>query len=128
MVRVYEKDGTMNAVPTPTNQISDSKVSQGRSIKVIASEDGIEKGKVYKAGEFVGVAFNSAADGEETILNIEPCEYEAVEQLKAGDTFTANSKIYLDSNNEITATATGNKYVGVTTAVGGSYIHFILNY
>jgi Uncharacterized conserved protein len=114
-------------IPTTLETIAGCKISDGKSVRVVANED-IEEGKFYLINGFFGMAVQSVAAGEEVILSIEQAEYET-EQINTEEAFAAGTAIYYDAAlKQLTETEGTNRKVGRVTAAKDSnnVIWFIL--
>lgn len=114
-------------VPTTLETIAGCKISDGKSVKVTAS-DAVEEGKFYLIGSFFGMAVQSAGAGEDVTLSIEQAEYET-DQIKTEEVFAVGTTIYYDATlNVLTETEGTNRKVGRVTAAKDSnnVIWFIL--
>lgn len=97
------------AMPTTVIPSYRAKVSDGKSVKVVADQ-AVEVSKFYEIQGFLGAAFQSAQKDEEVILNIEQAEYET-DQLGDGD-FEVGTPIYFADGTFNTATG---RYAGIVT-------------
>lgn len=97
------------AMPTTVIPSYRAKVSDGKSVKVVADQ-AVEVSKFYEIQGFLGAAFQSAQKDEEVILNIEQAEYET-DQLGDGD-FEVGAPIYFADGTFNTA---AGRYAGIVT-------------
>lgn len=90
-------------------------VAHGKSVQVTAPA-AVSQGDFVLAGGFFGLAVNSAAAGQEVVLNIEPGEYET-SQITTTDAFNVGDPVYWDSTTKLLTTqaGTGNRMVGRVT-------------
>lgn len=97
------------AMPTTVIPSYRAKVSDGKSVKVVADQ-AVEASKFYEIQGFLGAAFQSAQKDEEVILNIEQAEYET-DQLGDGD-FEVGAPIYFSDG---TFNTMAGRYAGIVT-------------
>lgn len=95
------------AYPTTTYNQYRAKVSDGKSVRVVADEK-VEAGLFYEFSGFFGAAFQSVDSGDEVILNIEQAEYET-DQIVEADDFNVGDKIYFKEGKFTTATDDGGE-------------------
>jgi len=69
-------------VPTTTVPVARAKVSDGKSVVVVAPTGGVEAGKFYLIGGWFGAAFATVAAGGNVALNIEQAEYESTQVFR----------------------------------------------
>jgi predicted RecA/RadA family phage recombinase len=86
------------------------KISFGKSVKVTA-DVAVEKDTFAIVADFFGLALNSAAAGEEVVLDIEQAEYEV---KQAGSNFAVGDVVYFNTATGFTATDT-DRPVGIAT-------------
>lgn len=114
-------------IPTTLETIAGCKISDGKSVRVVADE-AIEEGNFYLINGFFGMAIQSVVAGEDAILSIEQAEYES-DQIKTEEVFAVGTTIYYDDElKKLTETAGTNRKVGRVTAAKDSnnVIWFIL--
>jgi len=114
-------------IPTTLETIAGCKISDGKSVRVIANEVA-EEGKFYLIGGFFGMAVQSAKAGEDIILSIEQAEYET-EQINTEEVFAVGTAIYYDETlKKLTETEGTNRKVGRVTVAKdtNNVIWFIL--
>lgn len=89
------------------------KVSDGQSVKVTVPTGfgAVEQGKFYLINGWLGLALNSAGEGEEVVLNIEQGEYET-NQINPADAFNVGDKIFWDAANKRFTTQPNNDAQG----------------
>ena len=97
------------AMPTTVIPSYRAKVSDGKSVKVVADQD-VEVSKFYEIQGFLGAAFQEAKKGDDVVLNIEQGVYET-DQLGDG-AFEAGTPIYF-ADGEFNETA--GRYAGIVT-------------
>ena len=97
------------AMPTTVIQSHRAKISDGKSVRVTATE-ATEPSKFYEFDNFLGAVFQEAEEGDEVILNIEQAEYET-DQLGDG-AFAVGTQIYFADGkfNE-----SDGRYAGIVT-------------
>lgn len=106
-------------IPTTLETIAGCKISDGKSVKVTASE-AVEEGKFYLISGFFGMAVQSAGVGEDATLSIEQAEYET-EQINTEEAFAVGTAIYYDATlKQLTETEGTNRKVGRVTAAKDS--------
>lgn len=114
-------------IPTTLETIAGCKISDGKSVRVVADE-AIEEGKFYLINGFFGMAIQSVESGEDVVLSIEQAEYES-DQIKTDEIFAVGTTIYYDDDlKKLTETAGTNRKVGRVTVAKDSnnVIWFIL--
>ena len=97
------------AMPTTVIPSYRAKVSDGKSVKVVADQD-VEVSKFYEIQGFLGAAFQEAKEGEDVVLNIEQGVY-ATDQLGDG-TFEVGTPIYF-ADGEFNES--DGRYAGIVT-------------
>ena len=97
------------AMPTTVIPSYRAKVSDGKSVKVVADQD-VEVSKFYEIQGFLGAAFQEAKKGDSVVLNIEQGVYET-DQLGEG-AFEAGTPIYF-ADGEFNETT--GRYAGIVT-------------
>ena len=114
-------------IPTTLETIAGCKISDGKSVRVIANEVA-EEGKFYLIGGFFGMAVQSVGAGDDVILSIEQAEYET-EQINTEEVFAVGTPIYYDETlKKLTETEGTNRKVGRVTVTKdtNNVIWFIL--
>jgi|SRR5699024_10073780 len=113
------------AYPTTTYNAYRAKVSDGKSVNVVAEEK-TDAGTFYEFGGFFGPAMQSVAKDDEVILAIEQAEYET-DQIVAEDDFEVGDKVYFKEG-KFTTVADDARLVGRVTQGkdGNNVIWFIL--
>ena len=103
-------------VPSTVYNLGGGKISDGKSIRVKATED-VTAGKFYYFDGFLGCAFQDAKANDEVILNIEPAEYET-DQIKTSDStsMVKGTDIFWDKNNKYFTVSGTDVYAGKITA------------
>lgn len=102
--------------PTPSTivNISSGKISDGKSVRLTATE-AVAQGNFYQIEGFFGLASQDAAVGEETVLAIEQAEYET-DNIVTTEAFDAGNQIYWDNTaKKFTTTSGTNRLVGRVT-------------
>ena len=112
-------------IPSTVHNLGGGKVSDGKSVKVKATE-AVTAGKFYYFDGFLGCAFQDAKENEEVILNIEMAEYET-EQF-AGTPNKGDKLYWNTSTKQFTTDATAGSFAGIVTSPKGtgSAIWFVL--
>lgn len=116
-------------VPTTVHPSIRAKVSDGKSVTVIAPAGGVVAGLFYLVDGWFGAAFATTAAGSRVTLNIEQAEYETTTaQVVASPAFTAGAIVYWDpAASRFTPTVGTNRIVGrVTEVLANNNIRFIL--
>jgi len=103
-------------VPSTGHNIGYGKISDGKSVKVTATE-AVTAGKFYYFDGFLGCAFQDAKANDEVILNIEPAEYET-DQIRTSDStsMVKGTDIFWDKNNKYFTVSGTDVYAGKITA------------
>ena len=103
-------------VPSTVYNLGGGKISDGKSIRVKATED-VTAGKFYYFDGFLGCAFQDAKANDEVILNIEPAEYET-DQINTSDStpMAKGTDIFWDKNNKHFTASGTDVYAGKITA------------
>lgn len=86
--------------------------SDGQAVDVVAAADRTKGTPVIEQG-FIGFPSSNAKSGESYALEIAQAEYEF--EVPAGVTAEKGDILYMTSDNEITATATGNRAFALVT-------------
>ncbi|AEE95293.1 DUF2190 family protein [Mahella australiensis] len=92
------------------------KVSNGKSIKATSPET-VAQGEFVLINNIFGLALESAAGGEQVVLDIEQAEYET-NQVAAGVTFKVGDAVYFDATEKVLTNTDGagaNRLVGRAT-------------
>ncbi len=92
------------------------KVSEGRAVKVTvpAGFGNVEANKFYLIQGFLGLALQSAQEGQQVVLMIDQVEYETG-QINTGDAFNVGDLVYWDEAAKVfTTTATARPAGRVT--------------
>ncbi len=92
------------------------KVSNGKSIKATSPEM-VAQGEFVLINNIFGLALESAAAGEQVVLDIEQAEYET-NQVAAGVTFEVGDAVYFDAAGKVLTNTDGagaNRLVGRAT-------------
>jgi len=95
------------------------KVSDGRSVKVTvpAGAGTVQAGTFAEVAGFVGLAMQTASEGQPVVLLIEQAEYET-SQINPADAFAVGDPVYWDAGNQRLTTSDGggaNRLVGRVT-------------
>ena len=89
--------------------------SNGRTLVLLAAA-AIASGELVVVGQVAGVAVTSVAEGEEATLHTEG----VFELPKAAAAIAQGAKVYWNATDKnVTATATGNTYIGLAWDAGG---------
>lgn len=98
-----------------TNQIQ----AEGKNITLAAPSGGVVGGGVYVIGNLIGVAVQTAAQGENFVLctgGVYNLPKKSADNISA-----AGTKVYWDTDpGEITVTASGNYLIGCATEIAGA--------
>lgn len=90
-------------IPTTVHHAHRAKVSDGKSVRVTATQK-VTSGLFYEFDGFFGSAMHSANPGEEVILSIEQAEYET-DQIETTDEFNPGDALYFKDGKFTTASA-----------------------
>jgi predicted RecA/RadA family phage recombinase len=89
------------------------KISFGKSVKVTAAA-ALTKDTFAEVDGFFGLVLNSAAAGEEAVLDIEQAEYET-NQVGTGTAFAVGDKVYFNVASGLFTTTNTDRMVGIAT-------------
>lgn len=99
-------------IPTTTHNAYRAKVSDGKSVKVVAGEN-TESGLFYEFSGFFGSAMQSVEKDEEVILTIEQAEFET-DQIVKEDDFEVGDILYF-KDGKFTVSGEDSRQVGRVT-------------